>query len=84
MTITLPLAPEEEARLIAVASETGLSADALLRQALDRVLAEAGTVVDYPVETTGAILVAAMQACPDKQLDFEPTRGRPPVRDVAL
>ncbi len=41
MTITLPLHPQEEARLIAVAQAKGLSTDALLRQAVDRILAEA-------------------------------------------
>jgi hypothetical protein len=42
MTITLPLHPQEEARLIAVAQAKGLSPDALLRQAVDQILAEAG------------------------------------------
>jgi hypothetical protein len=42
MTITLPLHPQDEARLIAVAQAKGLSTDALLSQAVDRILAEAG------------------------------------------
>lgn len=42
MTITLPLHPREEARLLAVAQARGLSPDALLRQAVDLILAEAG------------------------------------------
>lgn len=41
MTITLPLQPQEEARLIAVAQAKGLSTDALVRQALEKILAEA-------------------------------------------
>ena len=41
MTITLPLGPQEEARLIAAARARGVSADALVREALDRILAEA-------------------------------------------
>jgi len=41
MTITLPLQPQEEARLIAVAQAKGLSTDALVREALDKILAEA-------------------------------------------
>jgi hypothetical protein len=41
MTITLPLQPQEEARLLALAHSKGLSADALVRQALDKILAEA-------------------------------------------
>jgi hypothetical protein len=41
MTITLPLQPQEEARLIAVARAKGLSTDALVREALERILADA-------------------------------------------
>lgn len=41
MAITLPLQPQEEARLIAAARAKGLSTDALVRQALDKILAEA-------------------------------------------
>jgi len=41
MTITLPLQPQEEAKLIAVARAKGLSTDALLREAVERILAEA-------------------------------------------
>ena len=40
MTITLPLKPQEEARLIALAHAKGLSAEALVREALDKILAE--------------------------------------------
>jgi hypothetical protein len=44
MTITLPLQPQEEARLIAAAQAKGLSTDALVREALDKILAEAPDV----------------------------------------
>jgi hypothetical protein len=44
MTITLPLQPQEEAKLIALAQAKGLSADALVRQALDKILADAPQV----------------------------------------
>jgi hypothetical protein len=47
MTITLPLQPQEEARLRAVAQAKGLSPDALVREALEKILAEA------PETTTG-------------------------------
>ena len=40
MTITLPLLPQEEAQLLAAARAKGLTADALVREALDRFLAE--------------------------------------------
>jgi hypothetical protein len=35
-------------------------------------------------EPTGAELVAAMQACPVKEVDIEPERFPMPVRDVVL
>jgi hypothetical protein len=41
MIITLPLLPQEEARLIAAAHAKGVSTDVLVREALDRVLADA-------------------------------------------
>lgn len=41
MTITLPLQPQEEARLIAAAQAKGLSTDALVREAIDKILADA-------------------------------------------
>jgi hypothetical protein len=41
MTITLPLNPTEEARLMAAAQAKGISADALLREALDKILTDA-------------------------------------------
>jgi hypothetical protein len=41
MTITLSLQPQEEARLIAAARARGLSTDALVREALEKILAEA-------------------------------------------
>ena len=41
MTITVPLDPHEEAKLVAAARARGLSASALVREALDRILADA-------------------------------------------
>ncbi len=41
MTIVLPLEPQKEAQLIALAEEKGLTADTLVREAIDRILAEA-------------------------------------------
>ena len=43
MTITLPLGPHEEARLIAAARARGLSADALVCQAIEGILAQTPT-----------------------------------------
>ena len=44
MTITLPLQPQEEARLVAAAQAKGVSTDDLLREALNRVLADAAAL----------------------------------------
>src|SRR4051812_41253375 len=41
MTITLPLQPRDEAKLIAIAQAKGVSTDALVREALDKILADA-------------------------------------------
>jgi predicted DNA-binding protein len=41
MSITLPLEPRKEARLIALAREKGVTADDLVRAAIDKILAEA-------------------------------------------
>ena len=48
MTITLPLQPQEEAKLIALAQAQGLSTDAVVRRALDRMLAEAPDQPEEP------------------------------------
>jgi hypothetical protein len=40
MTITLPLEPLEEARLLAVSQAKGVPPDVIVREALDRLLAE--------------------------------------------
>ncbi len=50
MTITLPLEPQEEARLLAVARARGLPPDAIVRAALDRVLAEGAESVPAQAE----------------------------------
>ncbi len=86
MTITLPLEPQEEARLIAVARAKGLSADALVREALDRILADASaaSATGSSEPATGDALVAAMQASPYKQVNLEPVRDRLPVRDIVF
>jgi hypothetical protein len=44
MTITLPLQPQEEARLAAAAQARGVSTDDFLREALHRILADPSTL----------------------------------------
>jgi hypothetical protein len=46
LTITLPLQPQEEARLIALAQAKGISTDALVREALNKILADAPDLVE--------------------------------------
>ena len=41
MTITLPLEPQKEAKLIAVAESKGMTANELVCQAIDKIIAEA-------------------------------------------
>jgi len=43
MTLTLPLEPQEEAKLVAAARARGVSLDALVREALGRIFSEAAT-----------------------------------------
>jgi hypothetical protein len=63
VTIILPLQPQEEARLIAMAQQKGISTDALVREALGRILADASDREPDALPSrpaTGAALVAAM------------------------
>ena len=82
MTISLPLEPSEEAKLIALAQARGLSADALVRQAIDRLLED--TPDESRPSATGAAVVAAMQASPYREIDIEPDRFRMSVHNVTL
>lgn len=41
MTITLPLEPQKQAKLIAVAESKGMTADELVSQAIEKIIAEA-------------------------------------------
>jgi hypothetical protein len=41
MILTLPLEPQDEAKLVAAARARGVSMDALVREALERIFAEA-------------------------------------------
>src|SRR5580698_8525804 len=86
MTITLPLQPQEEAKLEAIAHAKGLSTDALVREALEGILADASEVPDSAraEPATGALLVAAMQASPCKEMGLEAVRAPLPTRDVAF
>ena len=82
MTITLPLQSQEEARLVALARAKGLSPDALVREALNRILAEAGAISASSEPASGSALITAMQSSPCREISLEAPRHRPPVRDV--
>lgn len=86
MTITLPLEPQDEARLIAAAKAKGISAGELVRSALDSILAgaSANSVIELPQPAMGSALVAAMQASPCREIDLDSSRGRMPVRDIVF
>ncbi len=81
MTIMLPLQPYEEARLVALAAAKGISADALVREALDSILADAADTKPRNA-VMGAALVAAMQASPYKEISIEAVGSRLPVRGI--
>jgi hypothetical protein len=55
MTITLPLQPQEEARLTAAARARGVSTDALVREAVDRILEEAPATTSSEKEPTRSL-----------------------------
>src|ERR1035437_2539639 len=77
VTISLPLQPQEEARLVDAARAKGLSTDALVREALDRILAEASAIPASSGTVSGAVLVAAMQESPCREIGLEGPRHRP-------
>ena len=57
MTIILPLEPQEEAKLIALAQEKGVTTDALVRAAINAMLAEAGNApVLEPIHSLRGLL----------------------------
>jgi hypothetical protein len=52
MTITLPLRPQEEAKLLAIAKAKGVSPDALIREAVNRMIEEAPAAASVKKEPT--------------------------------
>ena len=79
MTITLPLQPQEEAKLIAAALARGVSTDALVREALDKILADAP---ETAAETAAAdrrpiweVIAENMKHVPPEDLALLPRDG---------
>jgi hypothetical protein len=72
MPITLPLQPQEEAELEAIAHAKALSVEALVREALDGVLARASEIPGSALSerASGALLVSAMQPSPFNEMQL--------------
>jgi hypothetical protein len=51
MTLTLPLQPDEEAKLFAIARAKGVSTDALIREAIEKILADVPELESQPEPT---------------------------------
>ena len=81
--MTIVLDPQQEARLVVIARARGLSAEAVVREVIERVLASETREAEH-LKGTGSALVTAMQASPFKEIDLQPASERLPVRDVAL
>jgi hypothetical protein len=77
MTITLPLQPREEAKLIAVAQAKGVSTDVLVREALDKILADAPDQPEPKLESRPIWEVIAdnMKGVPPEDLALLPKDG---------
>jgi hypothetical protein len=73
MTITLPLQPQDEARLVAVAQAKGVSTDVLVREAIDKILADAPDVVSptrkEPTRSARGILAKYGPAPSSEEID---------------
>ena len=71
MTITLPLEPQQQAKLIALAQAKGVSADDLVREAIDKILAEAPemTLIKEPTRSLRGLLAKYGSAPSAEEID---------------
>lgn len=69
MTITLPLEPQEEARLKAAAQAKGLSPDAFVREALRKLLAEAAAQPAKPKKSAYGLLAKYGPGPTEEEID---------------
>ena len=88
MTIILPPEPQEEAKLIALAQEKGVTTDALVRAAINAMLADAGNAaVPEPIHSLRGLL-AKYGPAPSARWDSPKSGGDvcrfPAVRFVML
>jgi hypothetical protein len=77
MTITLPLEPQEEARLRALAEAKGLTPEVIVREALNRVLAEQSETIPAvrPLQTAADIILSSMRDVPPEIMATMPKDG---------
>jgi len=69
MNITLPLEPQEEARLLAAAQAKGLSPDAFVREALEKVLAESPPLPAKPKKSAYGLLAKYGPGPTEEEID---------------
>jgi predicted lipoprotein len=71
MTITLPLEPHKEAKLVALAEARGLSANELVQKAIDKILAESPevTVLKEPTRSLRGLLAKYGPAPSAEEID---------------
>jgi hypothetical protein len=69
MTITLPLDPQEQAKLTAIAHAKGLSPDDLVREAIERILAAAPDLPKEPTRSSRGILAKYGPAPSAEEID---------------
>jgi hypothetical protein len=75
MTITLPLQPQEEANLIAMAEAKGLTVNDLIREALERILTERQPDAEKPLQTAADIVLERMRNVPTDAMARMPRDG---------
>ena len=75
MTITLPLKPQEEAILVAMAEAKGQTVDDLIRDVLDPILAERQPDADQPLQTAADIVLERMRNVPADVMARMPRDG---------
>jgi hypothetical protein len=69
MTITLPLEPRKEAKLMALAQEKGVTADELVREAIDEFLAPVPDQPSKPRKSAYGLLAKYGPGPTEEQID---------------
>ncbi|HLJ88285.1 MAG TPA: hypothetical protein VKZ53_15810 [Candidatus Angelobacter sp.] len=69
MTINLPLEPQEQARLVALANSRGISTDELVREAIHQILADASEPLKGPTHSLRGLLAKYGPAPSAEEID---------------